>query len=172
MSGINQVGKHGGARLNAGRKKSAPNAEQIAREFVFPALCQAFKADPGRWKANYLSVHLSKLDIKRAYGLAGLAIWCRYFKQEISVDATGLVLGIPRVGHCILGHTTSQNCLLRASATRSKTCPILAFRQLQCKRDWLRSMLQRLLESDANTQHVLLCVLRKYNATQHIRRPQ
>lgn len=82
MSGINQVGRHGGTRANAGRKKSAPNAEQIAREFVFPALCQAFKADPGRWKANYLSVHLSKLDIKRAYGFEGLAIWCRYFKQE------------------------------------------------------------------------------------------
>jgi hypothetical protein len=77
-----QVRRHGGPRPNAGRKKSAPDADQIAREFVFPALCQAFKADPGRWKSNYLSVQLSKLDIKRAYGYDGLAIWCRYFKQE------------------------------------------------------------------------------------------
>ena len=82
MGEDNQVRKHGGSRVNAGRKKSTLDAEQIAREFVFPALCQAFKADPGRWKSNYLSVQLSKLDIKRAYGYEGLAIWCRYFKQE------------------------------------------------------------------------------------------
>jgi hypothetical protein len=82
MGEDNQVRKHGGSRPNSGRKKSAPDADQIAREFVFPALCQAFKADPGRWKSNYLSVQLSKLDIKRAYGYDGLAIWCRYFKQE------------------------------------------------------------------------------------------
>ena len=82
MSEINQVSKHGGTRRNAGRKSSALGAEQIAREFVFPALCQAFKADPGLFKSNYLTVRLSKIDIKRAYGLEGLAIWCRYFKQE------------------------------------------------------------------------------------------
>ena len=82
MSEINQASKHGGTRQNAGRKRSALDAEQIAREFVFPALCQAFKADPGHFKSNYLTVRLSKLDIKRAYGLAGLAIWGRYFKQE------------------------------------------------------------------------------------------
>ena len=82
MSEINQAKQHGGTRRNAGRKKSAPDAEQIAREFVFPALCQAFKAEPGHFKSNYLTVRLSKLDIKRAYGLPGLAIWSRYFKQE------------------------------------------------------------------------------------------
>ena len=48
MGEDNQVRKHGGSRVNAGRKKSTLDAEQIAREFVFPALCQAFKADPGR----------------------------------------------------------------------------------------------------------------------------
>ena len=83
--------KHGGYRANAGRKavsaelkeeREAKFAAEVAREFVFPALCQAFKADPGRWKSNYLSVSLSKLDIKRAYGQEGLAIWMRYFKQE------------------------------------------------------------------------------------------
>lgn len=82
MSENNQVAKHGGVRANSGRKKSMPSSEQIAREFIFPALCQAFRADPGRWRSNYLSVSLSKKDIKRAYGNEGLAIWCRYFKQE------------------------------------------------------------------------------------------
>jgi hypothetical protein len=82
MSTEQPTKKRGGARVGAGRKKSIPSPEQIAREFVFPALCQAFRADPGQWKDRYLSVTLSKTDIKRAYGADGLAIWCRYFKQE------------------------------------------------------------------------------------------
>lgn len=74
--------KRGGARVGAGRKKVIPTPDVISREFIFPALCQAFRTVPDRWKSNYLSVSLSKFDIKRAYGKEGLAIWLRYFKQE------------------------------------------------------------------------------------------
>ena len=81
MTENNQV-QHGGARKGAGRPSTKLTVEQISREFVFPALCQAFRADPGKFKDRYLTVELSKFDIQRAYGKEGLAIWLRYFKQD------------------------------------------------------------------------------------------
>lgn len=82
---------HGGTRKNSGRPSLTEDQKQsrideksstISKEFVFPALCQAFKAEPGKYKDRYLTVELSKFDIQRAYGLSGLQIWCRYFKQD------------------------------------------------------------------------------------------
>jgi hypothetical protein len=72
----------GGARTGAGRPRSTPTSEVIEQEFIFPALCQAFRAEPGQYKDRYLSVELSKFDIKRAYGAEGLKIWLRFFKQD------------------------------------------------------------------------------------------
>lgn len=72
----------GGKREGAGRKKTVIDISTITQELVFPALCQAFRADPGQWGNRYLSVELSKYQIKRAYGKEGLDIWMRYFKMD------------------------------------------------------------------------------------------
>ena len=127
MSEINQASKHGGTRQNAGRKRSAPDAEQIAREFVFPALCQAFKADPGHFKSNYLSVRLSKLDIKRAYGLAGLAIWSRYFKQEKIGGRDRSGVGYPTRWTLHLGSYDIAKLLVESLGHTLKDLPTLGF---------------------------------------------
>ena len=85
--------KRGGARKGAGRPRIIRTAEEIAevvaeqermiaQELVFPALCQAFRADPGQYQERYLTVEISKTDIKRAYGPDGLAFWQRHFTQK------------------------------------------------------------------------------------------
>lgn len=82
-----KINNRGGARQGAGRKPLTP--EQIAekqhifeQELIFPAVCQAFHADPGPFEDRYLSVTLSRLDIRKAYGEAGLKSWLTFFKQE------------------------------------------------------------------------------------------
>jgi hypothetical protein len=74
-----------------GRKKLSPEQRQekyeqalmsAINELVFPAICQAMRADPGPFKDRYLSVELSKTDIKKAYGSEGLKIWLDWFKQD------------------------------------------------------------------------------------------
>jgi hypothetical protein len=72
----------GGARVGAGRKKSAPDINAITKDLVFPALCQAFRAEPDKYLNRYLTVELSKSDIKRAYGIPGLSVWTKFFKCD------------------------------------------------------------------------------------------
>lgn len=73
---------HGGVRLGAGRKKAIFNEDIFIDECLFPAFCQAFHSDPGPWNARYLSVELSKTDIRLAYGPEGLKMWMDVFKME------------------------------------------------------------------------------------------
>jgi hypothetical protein len=81
------VKKRGGTREGAGRKPLTQEQKDekqriFETELIFPAVCQAFHADPGPFKERYLSVTLSRLDIRKAYGDAGLESWMTFFKQE------------------------------------------------------------------------------------------
>jgi hypothetical protein len=85
----------GGTRENAGRptltageKKHradvrAEHKRQIVyNELLFPGICAAWHADPGQFKDNYLTVHLSKQAIELAYGRDGLSEWKSIFTQK------------------------------------------------------------------------------------------
>lgn len=84
LSGGKRTGAgSGGKRPGSGRKKTTPTDENtVVAELIFPALCEAFTADPGPYNNQYLSLELSKTEIRQAYGSLGLAIWLRTFKQE------------------------------------------------------------------------------------------
>lgn len=72
----------GGARLNAGRKKFISDDEfdkVLIDELVFPAVCAAFHAEPGRWQERILTFELSSVQIRAAYGPKGWAEWKSYF---------------------------------------------------------------------------------------------
>ena len=74
--------EHGGTRQGAGRPKLTPSVEVCNQELVFPAICSAFHAQPadGTYCAH-LTIHLSKTDIRVAYGQEGLDTFQRFFKQ-------------------------------------------------------------------------------------------
>lgn len=75
--------QHGGSRAGAGRPKIfVDSPEQIASELVFPALCSAFKQPAGKFKERILTVDISKVQIRQAYGYKGLCVWQRYFKEQ------------------------------------------------------------------------------------------
>lgn len=82
----------GGARKNAGRprlsieekesraeKRAAERQAALVDELLFPALCNAFNANPGHFKTHYLTVELSKRDIELAYGRDGMTSWLSFF---------------------------------------------------------------------------------------------
>lgn len=78
----------GGKRLGAGRKKlteedklikQAELQDQLIDELIFPAVCTAFHADPGRWNERILTFELSTVQIRNAYGHEGLREWKSYF---------------------------------------------------------------------------------------------
>jgi hypothetical protein len=82
----------GGARKNAGRPRLSTEEKEsraeeraterraaLVDELLFPALCNAFNANPGHFKNHYLTVELSKRDIEQAYGRHGMAAWLSFF---------------------------------------------------------------------------------------------
>jgi hypothetical protein len=78
----------GGKRVGAGRKKLTDeqrmNKQQefqqiIIDELIFPAVCAAWHAHPGRWKERQLSFELSAVQIRDAYGHEGLKEWRSFF---------------------------------------------------------------------------------------------
>lgn len=82
----------GGVRKNAGRprlsaeekesraeKRAAERQAALVDELLFPALCNAFSANPGHFKNHYLTVELSKRDIEQAYGRDGMTAWLSFF---------------------------------------------------------------------------------------------
>lgn len=74
---------NGGKRPGAGRPKLvADDEDTVVRELVFPALCAAFRATPGKFGNRTLTVQLSKLEIQAVYGKKGLDIWQRYFTMQ------------------------------------------------------------------------------------------
>ena len=79
MSEVKQ--SRGGKRVGAGRKKIDKTVlEQILLdELIFPAVCAAFHADPGKWQERILTFQLSSNQIRSAYGAAGLKEWKTYF---------------------------------------------------------------------------------------------
>lgn len=86
--------QHGGQRSGAGRKKKEPiSVEVIIDELVFPAICAAYHAKRSDSKfAQEMHFHMSKKDIRLAYGQVGVDLFCSYFtevrKGGISVDGT------------------------------------------------------------------------------------
>lgn len=78
----NQTGAgYGGKRAGSGRKKVDPLVREqiLIDELIFPAVCAAFHAEPGRWQERILTFELSGLQIREAYGHAGLKEWKSYF---------------------------------------------------------------------------------------------
>lgn len=78
----------GGARKNSGRRhqtaeEKAQKQEHLTQilidELVFPAVCAAFHAEPGRWQERILTFELSSVQIRAAYGAKGWAEWKSYF---------------------------------------------------------------------------------------------
>ena len=85
---MNNQTQRGGARVGAGRKKMTAEQREAQRlgfeqilidELIFPAVCAAFHADPGRWQERILTFELSASQIRDAYGRAGLDEWSSYF---------------------------------------------------------------------------------------------
>jgi hypothetical protein len=77
---VKRVGR-GGKREGAGRKPVDVQAREQALidELIFPAVCTAFHAEPGRWQERILSFELSSAQIRDAYGHEGLKEWKSYF---------------------------------------------------------------------------------------------
>lgn len=80
--------QHGGPRVGAGRKKMTEAQREAQRlefeqilidELIFPAVCAAFHAEPGRWQERILTFELSASQIRDAYGRPGLEEWGSYF---------------------------------------------------------------------------------------------
>lgn len=80
----------GGVRPNAGRPAISEEEKQARKaalekvlidELIFPAVCTAFHADPGRWQERILTFELSGTQIRLAYGAEGLKEWKSYFTQ-------------------------------------------------------------------------------------------
>lgn len=78
----------GGVRAGAGRPKRTDEQIQAAQqefeqimldELIFPAVCTAFHAEPGRWNERILTFELSTVQIREAYGHDGLKEWKTYF---------------------------------------------------------------------------------------------
>ena len=78
----------GGKRVGAGRKSLTLEQKEEAKqamnnllldELIFPAVCTAFHADPGKWNERILSFELSATQIRDAYGHEGLKEWKSYF---------------------------------------------------------------------------------------------
>ena len=79
---------YGGSREGAGRQKmtaeekAAKQAELqqiLLDELIFPAVCTAFHADPGKWNDRILTFELSTVQIRNAYGHEGLREWKSFF---------------------------------------------------------------------------------------------
>ena len=132
----------GGARPGAGRKKSEYDYEAVTKEFILPALGQAFNADPGKFKDRYLSVELSKTDIKLAYGAKGLALWSDYFVQEKvgGIDRNGV--GYKTRWSLPLGRFTLVKALIEMFGHSIKDIPNPGFPPT--------AMLERLQKIEAN----------------------
>ena len=80
----------GGVRPNSGRKKLTEEQKQakhdetikvLTDELIFPAVCTAFHADPGKWQERILTLELSSSQIREAYGQRGLSEWKSYFTE-------------------------------------------------------------------------------------------
>lgn len=80
----------GGVRPGSGRKKLTEEqkfAKQdmfkqiIIDELIFPAVCTAFHADPGKWQERILTFELSASQVREAYGKEGLKEWKTYFTE-------------------------------------------------------------------------------------------
>lgn len=78
----------GGKRTGAGRKTLTAEQKEKAKqamtnllldELIFPAVCTAFHAEPGKWNERILTFELSTVQIRQAYGHTGLAEWKSYF---------------------------------------------------------------------------------------------
>lgn len=71
----------GGKRIGAGRKAVDPQVREqvLLDELIFPAVCTAFHAEPGRWNERILTFELSTVQIRDAYGHDGLREWKSYF---------------------------------------------------------------------------------------------
>lgn len=57
------------------------DADTVAKELIFPALCMAFRSeeDDEHYGKHHLTVWISKVAIQRIYGKKGLKLWESYF---------------------------------------------------------------------------------------------
>ena len=144
----------GGKRAGSGRPKRVFDEVAFTKECLFPAFCQAFRADPGLYKDRYLQVELSKTEIAQAYGPEGLKVWMAVFQLRKIGGCDRFGVGYKTQWVLCLGQYTMAKTIIEHFGHNIKSVPDKPFpsAEMQARVQAVRNRKAALAAKRANRQ--------------------